>query len=149
MEILDFETNETGLNITPQSREYLRETAKWAKFLAILGFIFVGLFILVAIALGVAVNSSRGDFPVGFNPIYFSLLYIILSAVYLFPTLFLYQFANKTKQALLSNNTPLLTEALENQKSFFKFWGIFMIIFLSFYALLILLSIFVFKSLPF
>ena len=45
------------LQITPESSHYLSETAKWSRFLSIIGFIFCGLLIVVAI-LGKVVTGA-------------------------------------------------------------------------------------------
>ena len=46
MENLDLLNND--LQVTPQAQSYLTESAKWGKFLAIMGFIFCGLMVILA-----------------------------------------------------------------------------------------------------
>lgn len=136
MEILDFDTNETGLSITHESRNYLQETAKWGKFLAIVGFVFVGFMVLVALFAGSLMGATMGELGIPGGAIFFTLLYLALAAIYFFPCLYLYHFSSKTKMALLTNSTPILTESLKNLKSLYKFMGIFMAIILGLYALM-------------
>ena len=135
LEILDFDTNETGMVITHESREYLRESAKWGKFLAIVGFVFVGIIALLALFAGSMLGGAMGR-EMGFagGGIFITILYLGLAAVYFFPCLYLFNFSNKAKLALLTNSNAGMTEALKNLKSMFKFMGIFTIVILSLYA---------------
>lgn len=137
LEILDFDTNETGMVITNESREYLREAAKWGKFLAIVGFIFVGIIALGALFAGSILGGSLGR-EMGFPGagIFITLLYLAFAALYFFPCLYLYNFSAKAKLALLTNSTSGMTEALKNLKSMFKFMGIFTAVILGIYALI-------------
>ena len=41
-----------GFIITESSKVYLAETAKWANFLAILGFIFIAIIVILAFGMG-------------------------------------------------------------------------------------------------
>jgi hypothetical protein len=66
---------------------------------------------------------------------------IIMSLIMFFPALYLWNFSSKIRKALNNNDQPLLTEALKNLKSFFKFYGILLIVVLSFYALAVIFAI--------
>jgi len=132
-----------GVNLTEEIKSYLYETAKWSKFLSILGFVFIGLmaiFMLVMLFAGGAAMSSLGQtgalttMSMGFVVIFYGLLI----ALYFFPTLYLYRFATKMKIALDANDQQSLSESFMNMKSVFKFWGIFTAIFIGFYAIGIL-----------
>lgn len=130
------------LIVTPQAREFLRETAKWAKFLAILGFVMMGFLVILGFFMGAIMSNSYGamGYP-GFPSWFFSALYIIMAAIYIAPLYFLYQFSNKARIALDSNDNQLLTEALGFLKSHYKYIGILMIIVLGFYVLLIVFAV--------
>ena len=45
-------SNDDSLRINEASKSFLLAIAKWAKFLSIAGFVFIGLFILVALVVG-------------------------------------------------------------------------------------------------
>jgi len=66
---------------------------------------------------------------------------IIMSLIMFFPALYLWNFSSKMRKALNNNDQPLLTESLKNLKSFFKFYGILLIVVLSFYALALVAGI--------
>jgi hypothetical protein len=132
-----------GLQVEGASLTFLESAAKWARFLAIMGFISVGLMVLggiIAIIAGLALQSemNRGyggyayrrgpDFPIwlaGFS-------YIIMAVIYFFPVKFLYDFAARTLQAVQSRDSIVLQSALESLKSHFKTLGIMTIIGIGF-----------------
>ena len=134
------------LTLSDYGLDYLRETAKWAKFLAIMGFIGIGLIIILAIFMGSMMgtvlksNEELNVFGPGLSVV-ISILYVAIGGIYIYPVLKLYQFATNTKRALGNNDSAALTAALENQKSMFKFMGIFTIILLGVYALMIIFGI--------
>ncbi|MEL6864458.1 MAG: hypothetical protein AAFP19_08570 [Bacteroidota bacterium] len=132
------------LAFTPASISYLKETAKWARFLAIVGFIFVGFMVLGSFTAGTILSSSFAGVPGG-SPIAggaVTFIYLLFSLLYFIPTLYLYRFSKNARLAIDSNDTDLMTEALGNMKSVYKFWGIAMAILLGFYALIFLVAIF-------
>ena len=140
-DVLDDGTHYDGLQVTAESRMYLAETAKWAKFLAIVGFVMMGFMVLFGLFFGTIMGgmmSGLGEEAGGaFGAMSgaMGLVYVVMAGIYFFPCYYLLKFANQTKAALASNDSYSLTEALKNQKSVYKFWGIFMIIILAFYAL--------------
>ncbi len=129
------------LQVDEQAKRYLAETAKWAKLLAIVGFVGIAIVVILAIFIGFFMGDLSEFSPElagmgGMMGYGISLLYIILAAIYFYPIWKLYQFATLTKQALDTESTELLSNALEAQKSMFKFMGILMIVLLGFYGLI-------------
>lgn len=132
----DYNTT-TELQIDQASREFLRETAKWAKFLAIVGFVFAGLMVVAALFIGTIFSSlapQMEEMP-GFQMWIMSFFYILVALFYIVPMYFLYKFATKMQIALKGDDQYELTTSFENLKSLFKFSGIFTLIILGFYAL--------------
>lgn len=133
----EFDTSVRQLNA--DSIGYLSETAKWAKFLAIIGFIVIGLGILGFVFNIAVTGSAMAQLP-GMGG--FGIAYILFVFLYMFliiyPTVKLYQFATKTRSAIEVNENTNMTEGLKNLKSLFKFYGILMIFLLAFYAILII-----------
>jgi hypothetical protein len=132
-----------GLEISPASVMFLHETRKWAKFLAILIFVFLGLLFLGALISLVGLSSmstalgSSGFAGAGSTlGLFFAML--ILSALYFFPAYYLLQFSNKMKVALQSNDQGYLEAAFRNLKSHYKFIGILAIVVLAFYLVMII-----------
>ena len=134
--------NGENLVIDWRSKEFLKETAKWTKFLAILGFVGIGLMVLVSLVMLFAPSSlmSNGDFPFG-GKIFMMLLYLAFAVLYYFPISYLYQFSENTKKAIENNDNNAIRDAFEFLKSHYKFMGILTIILLSFYAIIIFIGL--------
>ena len=131
-----------NLVIDWRSKEFLKETAKWTKFLAILGFVGIGLMVLGSLVMLFAPSSlmSNGDFPFG-GKIFIMLLYLAFAVLYYFPISYLYQFSENTKKAIENNDNNAIRDAFEFLKSHYKFMGILTIILLAFYAIIIFIGL--------
>lgn len=129
------------LIIPTSSLHLVMETARWGNFLAIVGFVFVGLIALLALSFGFIMQNLGGkttlDFPLESSGI-ITIIYLLVALLYFFPCLYLYRFSAKMKAAVLTRDQDQLSGALENQKSLFKFMGILTIIGLAFYAIALL-----------
>ena len=135
------------LQIDHQSNIFLSEAAKWGKFLAIMGFIFCGLLVIVALFAGTLMASMMSGFggpesagaAMGGGII--TVAYIIIALIYFFPCLYLFNFSSKMQAALRSSQQETLNTSFRNLKACFKFMGILMIIALAFWALGIIIAI--------
>jgi hypothetical protein len=133
--------------LTPVSKNFLLSTAKWAKIVSIINFVFGGLMVILAFSLGAIM--SRIPAGLGGNPlfsaggvgIFGTILYLIFAALIIVPAYFLFTFASKTKQAILSDDDANLEIGLHNIKRYFQFNAILLLIVVSFYALIILLML--------
>lgn len=144
------EQNLFGLSIDSQSRSFLAETAKWGKFLAIIGFIVCIFIVLAGIFMATqasALDKVFGDYGgtsnsvlKGLGPL-MALVYIIIAIIYFFPCLYLMRFSNHMKAALASDDQANLTMSFQNIKSMFKFFGIFTIIVIAFYLLIFMIGL--------
>lgn len=140
-----------SLSINGDIRIFLKETAKWAQFIAIVGLVIMGLFLLIIVLMGTVFGSMAGSFPggedLGAMPGLIGgfgmLLYALFLAMFIFPLVYLLRFAQNTKKALKSDNQEALVLAFQNLKSHYKFYGIFMAIMVGFYALVFLFSLIV------
>jgi hypothetical protein len=147
-------TNTSGnlfeLQIDAQSSNHLSQAAKWAKFLAIIGFIFCGLLVVYGIFAGVLFSSlsrmntessaSFGAFA-NLGGAFFLTFAIVGAILYFFPCLYLFRFAAKMQTALRNNDQNTLTNSFGNLKSFYKFLGILTIVVLAFYLLIFLIAV--------
>lgn len=130
--------NSAGLKITDQAKSFILETAKWAKFLAIVGFVFIGLMVLGAFFMLIAGASLPGMGGAGAGV---GVMYLLMALLYFFPTYYLFIFANKIKVGLTQSSQNDVDAGFENLKSTFKFMGILMIIVLGIYALFIVIAL--------
>jgi len=108
----------------------LNETRKWTKFLAILGFIGLGVLLLMGLFIGTIFSSIIASMPqtTPFPTTMLSFIYIIMAIVFFFPVLYLFNFSEKMKIALYTSNQEALYEAFNNLKRHFKFIGILIIV---------------------
>src|SRR5215204_3889456 len=92
------ETSLFGFGIDAASRAHLSEAAKWAKFLAIFGFIMCGLLIIIGIFFGTFMSTfssspygneygNRSPFE-GSSAIVMIVIYVGIAILYFFPCLF-------------------------------------------------------------
>lgn len=130
----------SDLYLTGESRSNLDQTAGWAKFLAIIGFVFLGLMVIGALSLGFIMDSFMGEEIPG-GTLWMTILYLALAALYFFPILYLYQFATNMKDAIRSNDQRQMEIAFSNIKSHYKFIGVLTIVLLGFYVLVFVVAI--------
>jgi len=137
------EKNQVVGNLTATMLKYLKEASPWLKFIGILGFISCGLIVLgaiVIIILSTVAASLLGEF--GDIPIWLiSPLYLAMGALLFFPSLFTYNFGDKIRKFLVSNSEEDLEEALKNNKSLWKFYGIMCIISLATTPVIIIVTV--------
>jgi hypothetical protein len=141
---VDSTPDDAYLTINRVAAAYLLETSKWANFLSIMGFVLTGIIVLVGLFAGsifsMMPQSEMGNMPGGVGTMMTG-LYLILGVVYFFPSWYLFKYAQKLKASLSTRNSQELVTAFENQKSLYKFWGIFAIIMLAIYGVMILFSL--------
>jgi hypothetical protein len=131
-----------GLNLDHQTQQYLAETAKWGKFLSIIGFILICLLVIAGIFMGsvMATLSEYNELGV-IGGGAFSMIYITGALIYFFPTFFLYKFSSAMQVALRNSDQQQLTESFKNLKSCFKFIGILTLIMIGIYVLIFMFGI--------
>ena len=127
--------------ITTEINDYLSETSKWGKFLAIVGYVGMGIMVLLALFVMFGFSQISKFSGVGFPMGMIGFLYIIIAVVYYFPVNYLYRYSVHIKQGLNSNDLSSITSGFRNLKSLFKFMGIFTIVILSIYALILVIAL--------
>ncbi|MFT5146553.1 MAG: hypothetical protein ACI9H1_001277 [Polaribacter sp.] len=124
------------LTLTSRAKGFLKETAKWCKFLSILGFIGLGLLFLSSFFISTIYGSMPQATSMPFNlGTAMTIFYMLMIVIYIFPLYYLYQFSVKLKKAVTSKDDEVLANAFEMLKSHYKFVGVFTIIMLSIYIL--------------
>jgi hypothetical protein len=114
--------------------ELLRQTKPWVTFLAVLGFIATGLMVLGGLIITAAggLGGQKGSFPAALG-----LLYVGLGIFYVFPSLFLLRYGNAIRELTVGGGVPALTEAIKQQKSFWRLVGIMTVVMMCIYALVL------------
>jgi hypothetical protein len=109
--------------------DHLNETRKWTMFLSILGFIVIG----IMLVLSIVILGSRtafgffGAFPM-----------ILLMIVYFFPIYFLFRFSSYSRQAIAASDRSSYDEAMKYLKYHYRFIGILAIIGTGLYIIAII-----------
>lgn len=132
------------LKIDAEISSYLSHSARWAKFLAIVGMVFCGLMLLLAAAAGKLVETYAPAATPEQTSVTITVLvvvYIIGAIIWFFPLLFLLNFANKMQRALRLIDQAELAVAFRNLKSSYRYVGVVTIIVLGLYALIFILGI--------
>jgi len=143
----EFNDFEKELKVNEISKSYLLETAKWTKFIAIIGFIGIGFLVLAGVMFAALSSVNFASIP-GMENLgalggtFVAIIYIVLALIYYFPVKYLYDFSVKVKEALAIVDPVKLEEALEKLKSHYKYIGILLIVVLCFYALIFVFAIF-------
>ena len=130
------------MELGQQAKNYILEASKWATFLSIIGFIAIGLMIILSFTIGTVLANLPVETMGGISPQFFSFFYLIIAGVYFIPVFYLFQFGSKTKQAIINNDTDVLTFGLKKLRSHYKFLGIISIIGISFYIILMIFGVF-------
>lgn len=135
------------ISVDSIAREQLSEAARWARFLAIMGFIGCGIIVIAGILMTlfasfmsqVSTGYSYSGRPVqtfGRSAL-IGILYVIGSAVFYVRCLYLYRFANKMRTALRERDQQELNESFRNLKKMFRFNGILTIVIVALYVIIL------------
>lgn len=123
------------------AKDFLKETAKWAYFLSIMGYIGIGFLVFAALFASTLFSSMEhmarpmGGIGPSFG-IVMSVVYFIIAGLYFFPVYYLNKFASNAKSAVKENNSDRLTISLQYLKSHYKFIGIMTVVVFSMYLLM-------------
>jgi hypothetical protein len=88
-----------------------------------------GLLFAVGLAAGLAAGGAGGPGPLRAAPAFaVGLVYAVMGLVNLLPAVFLWRFASRAQAYATGLTQNLLEEALDAQRSYWKFMGIFVIV---------------------
>ena len=142
--------NENSLRITPTSKDNLISTSRWANFIAIVGFVMLGIMVVISISTFILtpLMGEFQDFQSIPFPLYLvGLIYLIYAVIGFFPYYFLYTFAKKVRKGLETGDQSIFDTGLLNLRRLALFVGVLMIIALSMLLLIVPIVIFTFGML--
>ena len=130
------------LNISANIKQFLKEISNWSFFLSIVGFVGIGLMVIIGLLFGTIMSSfdNTTAYDLGYTA-GVGVFYVVIALIYFFPVYYLYKFSRKMKSALHSQNNDDFESAFSNLKSHYKFVGIFAIVIISLYVLMFLLAL--------
>jgi hypothetical protein len=121
-----------SLSIDPVTKTHLAESARWAKFLAIVALVF--LVFMTAFVVYTSTTINRYETTYGNTSLVQSLgvgmavMYLVFAVIAFFPILYMLRFANEMKRALAANDQNTLNHSFQNLKVYFRYLGIVTII---------------------
>jgi hypothetical protein len=133
--ILDSEYGE-NIAINEDSKTYLLESAKWFRFLGIVGYVMVGFIMLAGIFASVSLSMLSPELAtLGVPPFLIGLYYFVIAIIYFFPCMYMVRFAKNMKTGLVNASQEYVTEGFRTLKVLYRFWGIVTVIALGVMAL--------------
>lgn len=148
MSIIDDQPSSKSHEISPDLAYYIKMFATWTNVIAIIYFIIIGFLALGALAalLGVGIGTAFSSLDslgrAGTAGMTIGILILMggYITLILIPTLRLYQASKAAKAFLQNRDQNNMNIAIRQIARFFKFLGVLMIIFVSFYLLFGLLG---------
>ena len=129
------------LEIEQSTLKQLNTARKWAMFLAIIGFIFLGIMIVVGLIAGTFLktfNSGENNFGISDSLMFIPIL--LIGLIYFFPVLFLFRFSKYISRAIQNLDNLQFHKAIKNLKLYFAYIGILIIIVLSIYIVILIVA---------
>ncbi len=125
--------------IGEDDRAHLKRAGKWAQFIAIVQFIFIGVGFFSALAMlatggSMSTAMAHAGMPAGFFT-WYALFLIIMLVLAFFITIYLSRFASRTIRAVEQGNDAVMTEAFYNLGKYFRLQGIVLIVCFSIFVL--------------
>ena len=119
--------------VTPGVLQALAATKPWVQFCSVIGFLCSGFMIVLGLLMmvGAAAGSMSGRgaaMPFAGFQIVMGIMYIVLSLLYLVPSIKLLKYGSSINRLLSGNSVADLENAMEQQRGFWKFVGIMLIV---------------------
>jgi formate hydrogenlyase subunit 3/multisubunit Na+/H+ antiporter MnhD subunit len=112
----------------------LDTTRKWSMFLAILGFIGIGLILIIGLFAGAFLTIFKsGNSGLGTTEMIVILVVLVFIVIYFFPVLYLFRFSKYTSNAVRTLDKQELHKAFRNLRRYFVYIGILIIVVLVIY----------------
>ena len=129
------------IEIENETLKYLNTARKWAMFLAIIGFIFLGLIIIIGLIAGTFLTAfNSGEKSLGIPESLMFIPVLLVALLYFFPVLFLFRFSKHTSHAIQTLDKLEFHKAMKNLKSYFAYIGIMIIVVFSFYIVVLIVA---------
>jgi hypothetical protein len=119
----------------------LNTIRKWAMFFSVLGFIFLGLVVIIGLIAGTFLSAFKsGGVSAGIPESVIIIMFFVLAAVYFFPVHFLFRFSKHTAHAVHTLDKDELHKAFRSLKSYAVYLGVLTIIGLALYVAAVIVA---------
>lgn len=144
MEHFEYQANESdgsNFGIDETAKGYLLETARWGKFLAIVGFVAIGILAIAGLLFSTVFSRLGDTIGSGMPGAMMFVVYLLIAVLYFFPTYYLFRFSKGIKPAMINADQGLLNEALSYLRKAFRYMGVLTIVIIGLYALAFIIAI--------
>ena len=132
-------------NLSPESRDYLISSAKWAKIIGIVTLVSIGLAVLGTLAFvimgGFFFESAMGNNTMEIVMGLYLVLFLVITLIGSIPFYMLYKFSTATNASLIEFKGIPLEKGITYLKSFFKSIVLFTLTFIAFYIIVLIVVI--------
>ncbi len=126
----------------------LQKTKPWVRLMSVVMFLGAGLMLLGGLAMGLmgaagTLNQTASPFGGQMGAVFgvgMAAMYGILAVLYVFPALKLWKYADRIRDLLASRQLVDLERALNEQRAFWKFVGVMIVVVLIIYAVAIIVG---------
>jgi cellulose synthase/poly-beta-1,6-N-acetylglucosamine synthase-like glycosyltransferase len=138
---MESETQIRKIEIEEDTLKNLNVIRKWAMFFSILGYIFLGLVIIIGIIAGTFLSAFKtGGTNPGVPESVIIIMFFVLAAVYFFPVHFLFRFSKHTARAVHTLDKNELYKAFRSLKSYCVYLGVLLILGLALYVVTLIVA---------
>jgi len=127
------------IEIEQETLNDLNTTRKWTMFLAILGFILIGIIVIGGLVTGLFLSVFKTqNSNIGITESLLFVVFIVIAVIGFFPYFFLFRFSKHTSSAVKNLDKQELHIAFKNLKTYYVYIGILMIILISIYVIAVI-----------
>jgi magnesium-transporting ATPase (P-type) len=123
------------IEVDQKTLKNINSIRKWTMFLSVIGFIFLGLIIVLGLLAGTFLTIfNTAKTGTGFPESIILILLLLLAIVYFFPGIFLFRFSKHAAIAVHNIDEQELYKAFRNLKFYFTIVGVLIILGLLIYV---------------
>ena len=122
------------IEIGQETLNNLSTTRRWRMFIAVSGFIILGLIIALGLITGTFLSTfNNSDTTPGIPDLLLLAIVLAAAVIYFFPVFFLFRFSKHASNAVADLNSEELLKAFKYLKRYFVYLGILLIIVIACY----------------
>lgn len=134
-----------AFSLSPESRDYLITSAKWAKIISITTIVSIGVGLLAMVGFAfyggfLFGNLGQSNSMIDFMLVAYSVVVLIFTLIGIIPFYFLYKFAAETNGSLVEFKGIPLHKGIGYLKSFFKTVVLFILMTIALYIIVIVVA---------
>ena len=130
-----------NIEIGQETLKHLNTLRKWTMFLAVSGFIFLGLIITLGLITGTFLTAfNNSDKTPGIPDILVYAAFSGLTLIIFFPILFLFRFSKHASTAVSTQDGKEIHIAIKYLKRYFIYIGVLLIVIISVYIASIIIA---------